>query len=56
MGEHTQERNIQKQKPKEKEEISLHRRNIVRCNRLMLLEGIVLLSLVIALVLSFVLK
>lgn len=56
MGEHTQEQNTQKQKLTEKEKISLHRRNIVRCNRLMLLEGIVLLSLVIALVLSFVLK
>ncbi len=55
MGEHTQEQNIQ-EKPTKKEKISLHRRNIVRCNRLMLLEGIVLLSLVIALVLSFVLK
>lgn len=39
-----------------REAAALHRRNIVRCNRLILLEAFVLASLVIALILSFVLK
>lgn len=50
--------NVPERSPRKggRESDAQHRRNIVRCNRLLLLEAFVLASLAIALILSFVLK
>ncbi|MDO4318140.1 MAG: hypothetical protein Q4C48_08025 [Lachnospiraceae bacterium] len=54
----TQQPDVPERSPRKsgRESDAQHRRNIVRCNRLLLLEAFVLASLVIALILSFVLK